>query len=258
VCVLRAQSKGETFVLDWKRRMPMAQVLLQSSDGRTKLGLERAVRRLFTAKSKNDVYINPYNLLNNFLTRVRIYESFTVKAIKATDEGPLTVIAASIAVDGPFPTEILEALFDKRITRLGRERDYNELLVALDPFSASKDLNLMKLRISDFSDDLVFKCDKFAVVVFQTLLPPMLANGSFQQVWDFCSKCIKMFENIDFVTVDSEFVKKWRVWKYIWCAVITVIDFNCDSGCVDFGFDGQVFLGFIVAIHITAIRRPNL
>jgi hypothetical protein len=219
----------------WKRKAPLKSVLLDELDGRTLVGLERVIKRMAKDKAKDSAKVNPYNFLCNYSTLLEIAAKLTVEQIKISDEGLLAPMLKAILAETDLPNKTLEALYDKRLDALVARRCYAEALDIQNPLKVSEQLDPMHLRVSDFSADMVFKCDKFGEVTFTKLLPPMLAQGESlgTAVLELCRLGLNAYADVDYVTVDSHFRKAMVVWRHLWNALLAIITYSCKPCYVD-------------------------
>ena len=186
--------------------LPLKKVLLDEHDGRTMNGLAQAVDRLGRLKEHDVNYATAYNLMNNYLAKVRIYKDLRPACIESKSTEELVDLLSVVIRDQATLPEITKnALLKRRIGSLVKVGDLKALVQCLLPNGdGDGKFNPLEPRIATLKITTAEKAAAFERALGEQVLGPLLTEGSTRRasMIEMCNLVEQHFSTLD--PIESE------------------------------------------------------
>ena len=161
----------------WQKKLPLSVCLNNELDGRTVVGLRKALERA-TKRNGNTVEVgrhrNYYTLVQNAVALADVAMVLSMPAEELSSK----LASLESEVDSP-PLSLQAALLNRRCRMLVSSRSWSELLSVITPFGDKKFFQSSSPRLIDLNVERQSQMvATYTNVVYTNMLIPMLQSGA--------------------------------------------------------------------------------
>lgn len=193
---------GEDILSYWKRRLPLARLMVKKTKGRSL----RVLTELIPSLAKEDATKDDSNILKKYEGKCRLTFQLHPKRIGSMTFGECQAVLCMLAEEGvEIPSAIYSELVQKRAAALVQAGNFAELVHAVDPWRSSSNLDPTLPTVCGMQGEESVRLDLMSKLFIGRCIVPNIMQGESKAslVASIAELAMQAYEPVDIVDLSD-------------------------------------------------------